>query len=198
MFCLISKAHSGPIFRICFEFGPGRDLDPSRTSNSPNIACNMGSSRKKIRYPLGCSQGWSLPLPVFYHTFCTSGAFRLDETSYHELKPCKLPWFLHFRTGPPRPQPGNRSEIGPKVFPKNKTKQNAATMSPPRDTSALLNRRILFCFVLFCWLARVVDQPGGEWIQGGVRGGAKTPLGGQSWKLKLTHNSTDNRWISDG
>ena len=39
-------------------------------------------------------------MPVFYHTFCTSGAFRLDETSYHELKPYKLQWFLHLRTGP--------------------------------------------------------------------------------------------------
>ena len=46
--------------------------------------------------PLGRS-----PLPVFYHTFCTLGAFRLRETSYRELKPCKLQWFLHLRVGPP-------------------------------------------------------------------------------------------------
>ena len=75
--------------------------------NSPNIACNMGSWRRSNRIsmkggrPLGRS-----PLPVFYHTFCTLGAFRLRETSYRELKPCKLQWFLHLRVGPPAPSPG--------------------------------------------------------------------------------------------
>ena len=50
-------------------------------------------------------------------------------------------------------------KIGPKVFPQNKTKQNAATRSPHRDTSALLICRILFCFVL---LAREGGRPAGR------------------------------------
>ena len=45
-------------------------------------------------------------LPVFYGTFCTSGAFRRGETPYRDLKPCKLQWFLHLRVGPPAPSPG--------------------------------------------------------------------------------------------
>ena len=77
---------------------PGRPNPPKLGPNSPNIACNMGSWRRSNRIsmkggrPLGRS-----PLPVFYHTFCTLGAFRLRETSYRELKPCKLQWFLHLR-----------------------------------------------------------------------------------------------------
>ena len=45
-------------------------------------------------------------MPVFYGTFCTSCAFRRGETSYRDLKPCKLQWFLHLRVGPPAPSPG--------------------------------------------------------------------------------------------
>ena len=58
----------------------------------------MGSWRRSNKISMKC--GWRVgrsPLPVFYHTFCTLGAFRLRETSYRELKPCKLQWFLHLR-----------------------------------------------------------------------------------------------------
>ena len=88
-----------------------------------------------------------------YHTFCTSGAFRLDETSYHELKPCKLQWFLHFRTGPPAPSPETVRKSVQK-FPQNKTKQNAARMPSGNRPDLTKNqpRFVLFCFVLFCFV----------------------------------------------
>ena len=91
-----------------------------------------------------------MPLPVFYHTFCTLGAFRLRETSYRELKPCKLQWFLHLRVGPLAFSKIGRKSIG--KSPQNKTKQNAAL------STLLRICRILFCFVL---LAREGGRPAG-------------------------------------
>ena len=92
---------------------------------------------------------------MFYHTFCTLGAFRLRETSYHKLKPCKLQWFLHLRVGPPAKTIGNRSENFPK------TKQNKMRLQCPPPQTPPHYLAAAFCFVLFCWLARVVDQPVG-------------------------------------
>ena len=102
-----------------------------RSTFSPNIACNMGSWRRsnKISMKLGRRVGRS-PLPVFYHTFCTLGAFRLRETSYRELKPCKLQWFLHLRVGPPAKTIGNRSENLPKTK-QNKMRPLARLLSYP-------------------------------------------------------------------
>ena len=90
---------------------------------------------------------------MFYHTFCTSGAFRLDETSYLELKPCKLQWFLHFRTGPPAPSPEIVRKSVQKFSPKqNRTRPECRLVIDP--TSRRISR-VLFCFVL---LARKIDH----------------------------------------
>ena len=100
-------------------------------SFSPNIACNMGSWRRSNK--ISMKVGWWVcrsPLPVFYHTFCTLGAFRLRETSYRELKPCKLQWFLHLRVGPPAKTIGNRSENFPKTK-QNKMRPLARLLSYP-------------------------------------------------------------------
>ena len=98
---------------------------------SPNIACNMGSWRRSNK--ISMEVGWWVcrsPLPVFSHTFCTLGAFRLRETSYRELKPCKLQWFLHLRMGPPAKTIGNRSEKLPKTK-QNKMRPLARLLSYP-------------------------------------------------------------------
>ena len=88
----------GPGNQIFFIKTGGRKPRKVRKHFSPNIACNMGSWRRSNKISMKC--GWRVgrsPLPVFYHTFCTLGAFRLREMSYRELKPCKLQWFLHLR-----------------------------------------------------------------------------------------------------